>query len=150
MEVLALNLVEKTLLMKWEKLAQSPLKIFVKNNAQTPKFIRLEKLAIGVWQTCRSTGQRSYSRPLCHRSTGRSTEARIQRVNSLSDRPPGRPGPFQIAELSGRSTGSVGRPSCQNWLCTSVHVGRPGRSTGLSQNRNRDLKLGLLAHIKIS
>ena len=36
LEVLALNLVEKTLLMKWEKLAQSPLKIFLKNNAQTP------------------------------------------------------------------------------------------------------------------
>ena len=42
---------------------------------------------------------------------------------SLFGRPPGRPGPFQRAELSGRSTGSVGRPSCQNWrarLCTSV------------------------------
>ena len=93
MEVLALNLVEKTLLMEWEKLAQSPLEILVKNNAQTPKFIGLEKLAVGVCQACRSTarstGQRSYFRPLCHRSTGRSTEARIQRAVSLSGRPPG-------------------------------------------------------------
>ena len=47
MEVLTLNLVEKTLLMEWEKLAQSPLKILVKNNTQTPKFIGLEKLAVG-------------------------------------------------------------------------------------------------------
>ena len=56
LEVLALNLVEKTLLIEWKKLAQSPLEILLKNNAQTPKFIGLEKLAVGVWQTCRSTG----------------------------------------------------------------------------------------------
>ena len=48
MEVLALNLVEKTLLMEWEKLAQSPLEILEKNNAQTPKFIGSEKLAVEV------------------------------------------------------------------------------------------------------
>ena len=39
LEVLALNLVEKTLLIEWEKLAQNPLEILEKNNAQTPKFI---------------------------------------------------------------------------------------------------------------
>ena len=133
MEVLALNLVEKTLLMKWEKLAQSPLEILLKNNAQTPKFIGIEKLAVGVCQACRSTarstGQRSYFRPLCHRSTGRSTDPGYREQVSLSGRPPGRPGPFQRAELSGRLTGSVDRPSCQNWrarLCTSVdRVGPP-------------------------
>ena len=103
------------------------LKILVKNNAQTPKFIGLEKLAVGVCQACRSTarstGQRSYFRPLGHRSTGRSTKPGYREQNSLSGRPLGRPGSFQRAELSGRSTGSVGRPSCQNRrarLCTSV------------------------------
>ena len=78
LEVLALNLVEKTLLKKWEKLAQKQSPNLVENNAQNPKFIGCKKLAVGVCQACRSTawstGQRSYFRPLCHRSTGRSTE----------------------------------------------------------------------------
>ena len=51
--------------------------------------------------------------------------ARIQRAISLSGRLLGRPGPFQRAELSGRSTGSVGQPSCR----TGVHV-CARRSTG--------------------
>ena len=127
MEVLALNLVEKTLLKKWEKLAQSLLEILSKNSPQMLHFIESGKLAVGVCQACRSTarstGQRSYFRPLCHRLTGRSTEPGYREQVSLSGRPPGRPGPFQRAKLSGRSTGSVGRPSCQNWrarLCTSI------------------------------
>ena len=120
--------------MKWEKLAQSPLEILEKNNAQTPKFIWLEELAVGVCQACRSTarstGQRSYFRPLCHRSTGRLTEVRYREHCSLSGRPVCRPGPFQRAELSGRSTGSVDRPPARSQACTSVHVGRPpGRPT---------------------
>ena len=114
------------------------------NNAQTPKFIGSEKLAVGVCQVCRSTarstGQRSYFRPLCHRSTDRSTEPGYREQVSLSGRPLGRPGPFQRAELSGRSTGSVGRPSCQNRcarLCTSVDRLKPDQKT------LRDLKLDL-------
>ena len=108
------------------KTAQNSLKHLVENNAQTPKFIGLEKLAVGVCQTCRSTGRRSYFRPLCHRSIGRSTEARIQRA-SLS------------VQSTARSTGAfpesralwtVDRPSCQ----TGVHrrarlVLAGGRST---------------------
>ena len=68
--------------------------------------------------------QDTESKSLCpvDRSVGRG----LSREQSSLD---GRPGPFQRAELSGRSTGSVGRPSCQNWrarLCTSVdRVGRP-------------------------
>ena len=120
-------------LMKLEKLAQNSLKNLEENSTHTPKFIGLEKLAVGVCKnyrsTGRSTGQRSYFRPLSHRSIGRSTEARIQRA-SLSVRSAARStGTFQRAELSGRSTGSVDRPYCQNLrarLFTSVdQVGRP-------------------------
>ena len=48
LEVFALKFVEKTLLKVSAKLAQSSPKILVKNNAQTPKFIGSEKLAVGV------------------------------------------------------------------------------------------------------
>ena len=125
--------------MKWEKLAQSPLEILFKNNAQTPKFIGLEKLAVGVWQTCRSTGwstgQWSYSTPLSHRSIGRSTEARIQRA-SLSVRSTGRStGAFPESRALW-TVDRVGRPTLLPELaCTSVHVGRPSRSTDFSPSR---------------
>ena len=129
LEVLALNLVKKTLLMEWEKLAQSPLEILLKNNAQTPKFIGLEKTS--RWGSVRPVGRPS-SRPAnghisdrcaIGRPAGRPSQ---DTESSLSVRSTARStGAFQRAELSGRSTGSVGRPSCQNWLCTSVHVGRP-------------------------
>ena len=108
--------------MKWEKLAQSPLKILEKNNAQTPKFIGLEKLAVGVCQNCRSTarstGQRSYFRPLCHRSTDRSTEARIQRASLCSvGRPVDRGLSREQSFLDGRPGRSTGPPAR-----TGVHV----------------------------
>jgi len=92
--------------------------ILVKTMTKPPKFIDCQKLAVGVCQTCRSTarstGQRSYFRPLCLRSTGSVDRGQIQRADSLSGRPPGRPGHFQRAELSGRSTGSVDRPSARS------------------------------------
>ena len=144
LKIFALNLVEKTLLMKWEKLAQSPLEILEKNNAQTPKFIGLEKLAVGIQVACRSTvrstGQRSYFSPLCHRSTGRSTEARIQRA-SLSVRSTTRStGAFSESRALWTVDRS-GRPALLPKLaCTSVHVGRPGRSTGWSQYRISGIK----------
>ena len=119
LEIFALNFVEKNLWKGLEKLAQKHSPNLVENNAQTPKFIGLEKLAVGVSHNCRSTvqstGQRSYSRPLSHRSTGRSTEARRQRA-SLSVRSTG-------AFPESRALWTVDRPSCQNWrarLCTSV------------------------------
>ena len=97
--------------MKWEKLAQSPLEILEKNNAQTPKFIGSEKLAVGVCQACRST-IRSTANGLIfdrwsYRSTAQST-AQIQR-----------------AELSGPVDRPVGRPTVLPDVHGSVHVGRP-------------------------
>ena len=140
MEVLALNLVEKTLLMKWEKLAQSPLEILVKNNAQTPKFIGLEKLAVGVCQTCRSTANGRISDRWSYRSTARST-AQIQRarLSSLVDHPVGRPTVLPDVLCACRSTTRSTGPWC----------GRPcGRPTWpVSQlwvrNVLRDKKLSL-------
>ena len=115
-----------------EKLVKTHLKILVKNNAQTPKFIGSEKLAVGglsglsvdrpvdrptvIFQTVVPSVDRPVDR-------GKDTESKLS-VRSAA-RPPGRPGPFQRAELSGRSTGSVGRPSCR----TGVHV-CARRSTG--------------------
>jgi len=74
---------------EWEKLAQNYFSNLRENSPQMPQFIGLEKLAVGVCQTCRSTGRRSYFRPLSHRSIGRSTVARIQRA-LLSVRSTGR------------------------------------------------------------
>ena len=137
---------EKTLLMKWEKLAQSPLEILLKNNAQTPKFIGSEKLAVGVCQAYRST-VRSTANGLIfdrwsNRSTARST-AQIQR-----------------ARLSGPVDRPVGRPTVLPDVHSSVHVGRlqgrPAlvRSTDLAcqpalvQKSLRDKNLVFLVEIK--
>ena len=94
--------------------AQSPLKILVKNNAQSPKFIELEKLAVGVCQTCRSTDQRSYFRPLSYRSTDQDTESSaLCPVDRSVDRGLSR----EHCSLDGRPTRSTGPP-----VHTGVHV----------------------------
>ena len=64
---------------------------------------------------------------MSQRSTGRSTVARIQRAELSAGRPPGQPGPFPES----RHNLAVDRPI----LCTSVHVGRPFRSTGSLSGR---------------
>ena len=121
------------------KLAQSPLEILVKNNVQTPKFIGLEKLAVGVCQACRSTarstGQPSYFRPFEPSVDRPADRARIQRA-SLSVRSAARPAEAFPESRALWTVDRVDRPAIlQNWRCTSVHVGRSGRSTGLSQYR---------------
>ena len=119
MEELALNLVEKTLLMKWKKLAQSPLEILAQNNNQTPKFIGCQKLAVGVCQTCRSTarstanGQESDRWSL--RSTARSTQKNNRehcsqfRSTRSADRPSAK---LRRARRARRST-RAGRPTSE-------------------------------------
>ena len=77
-----------------------------------PQFIELEKLAVGGLTDLSVDRGQDTRASLSVRSTAR------------------RPGPFQRAELSGRSTGTVDRPSCQNWrarLCTwAVDRLKPG------------------------
>ena len=79
--------------------------------------------------TARSTSQRSDFRPLCHRSTARSTEDWIQRVEPLCRST----GSRSIEQTLWRSTRSIDRPSSLNGharLCTSVD--RTGRPTSAS------------------
>ena len=104
-----------------------------RNSPQMPHFIESGKLAVGVCQTCRSTarstGQRTYFRPLCHRSTGRSTETRYREQTLCPvDRPVDRGLSREQSSLDGRPGWSTGH--LPELACTSVHVGRPARSTG--------------------
>ena len=109
MEVLALNLVEKTLLKKWEKLAQSPLKNLREKQYLNPQIYRARKTSrwgLSELPVDRPVDrQRSFFRPLEQRSTARSTELLEQRAELSA----GRPGLSREQKLSG---------------------GRPGRSTG--------------------
>ena len=63
MEVFSPNTSGENLLKELEKLAQKPLGNLIEKSTQTPKFIGLEKLAVGSQVACRSTarstGQRS-------------------------------------------------------------------------------------------
>ena len=113
MEVLALNLVEKTLLMEWEKLAQSPLEILEKNNAQTPKFIGLEKLTVA------GLSDLSVDRPVDRPTVIFQTV--VPSVDWSVDR-----ARIQRANLSVRSTGrSTGAFPESRALWTVDRVGRP-------------------------
>ena len=130
LEIFALNLVEKTLLMKWEKLAQSPLEILEKNNVQTPKFIGLEKLAVGgltelsvdrpvdqptvrflTVEPSVDRGQDTESTALC--PVDRSVDRGLSREQSSLDGRPGRsagpPARTGVHVCARRSTGSVDR-----------------------------------------
>ena len=115
-------------------------------------FIGLQKLAVGVCQTCRSTarstGQRSFFRPLSQRSTGRSTVARIQStalcpVDRSVDR-----------GLSREQSSLDGRPGRQTGLLPElgVHVcdfGRPvGRPAEARLGFSGKENLVILAQIK--
>ena len=117
LEIFAHKFVEKNLWKGLEKLAQSPLEILVKNNAQTPKFIGSEKLAVGVLSDLSVDRQRSRIRPL-EPSVDRPVDRKEQRALLLV------------------TVDWVGRPAiCQVKACTSVHVGRPSRSTDFSPSR---------------
>ena len=138
--------------MKWEKLAQSPLEILLKNNAQTPKFIGLEKLAVGGLSGL--SVDRPVDRPtVIFQTVVPSVDrSRIQRAQ-LSVRPTGRStGAFPESRAL-RTVDRVGRPaSSQNLACTSVHVGRPpGRLTSSSVDRSgrpAEARTGLLQGLK--
>jgi len=57
MEVFSPNTSGENLLKELEKLAQKPLENLRENSTQTPKFIGLEKLAVGSQVACRSTAR---------------------------------------------------------------------------------------------
>ena len=102
---------------------QSHLNNLIENSPQKSQFIGLEKLAVG------SHVGLSVDRPV---DRGLDTESRLS-VRSTARST----GAFPESKSSLRSTGSVDRPSSQNWrarLCTSVD--RLGRPTSSSVNRS--------------
>ena len=131
LEIFALNFVEKNLLKGLEKLAQKHSPNLVENSAQTPKFIGLEKLAVGGLTDLSVDRpvdrQRSNFWPLELRSTGP-----VDRTSGTES--------TALCRSTARSTGAfpesrplwtvdrVGdRPSSQNRrarLCTSVDRSR--------------------------
>ena len=127
LEVLALKFLEKNLWKGLEKLAQKHSPNLGENNAQTPKFIGSEKLAVGVCQayrsTARSTANGLISDRWSYRSTARST-VQIQR-----------------AELSGPVDRPVGRPTVLPDVHGSVHVGRPQGRPALVRSTVRSTDL---------
>ena len=161
MEVFGLNISGENL-KELKNLAQNPLKNLRENRPKTPLYIGLEKTSRwGHFSALAADG-----RPA--RSTANGQISDRWSLDRPANRPcPGyreqalcpvdRPGPFQRAELSGRSTGSVDRPSSQTGvhvLCTSVDrpgrptpgsVDRSGRPTEARQDLFRDLKVIFLA-----
>ena len=117
-------------------MGKTSLKTLQKSYGEQPHINRLQKLAIGTTQqknllsVYRPVDRPTVEFPTVVPSVDRPVDrGQIQRAYSLSSRPPGRPGPFQRAELSGRSTGSVDRPSARSrraHLYTSIdRAGRP-------------------------
>ena len=121
--------------MELKKLAQNPLENLIENSPQKSNFIGLEKLAVG------SQIGLSVDRPVDGQNSDR----------CASGRPAGDRGPRTESRALCQSTGPadrgflesrsslavnrVDRPALQPELaCTSVHIGRPTRST--------DFKLG--------
>ena len=104
------------------KTSETHLKILGKNNAQTPKFIGSEKLAVGVCQVCRSTarstanGQKS-DRWGCGRPPGRPNLWNRESESLPVDRPVDRGISREQTSLDGRLGRSTGPPAR-----TGVHV----------------------------
>ena len=116
-------------LMKLEKLAQNSLKNLSENSPQNPKFIGLEKLAVG------SQVGLPVDRPV-DRPT-----VRILTVEPAIDRLVDR-GQDTESRLSARSTGPVDRPgrpglSREQKLSAVDRVGRPPESSALSKGPGR-------------
>ena len=142
---------------EWEKLAQNYSWNLRENSPQMSHFIELEKLAVGpVRPVGRPPGRPANGhisdRCAIGRPVGRPRPGYREHC-SLS----GRPGPFQRAELSRRSTGSIDRPSYQNRRArrstarsTDFRTRSTGRSTAEAWKlKFRDLKLGLFSWNKI-
>ena len=126
MEILALKFVEKTLLMEWEKLAQSSPKILAQNNDQTPFYRGQKNLTVGVCQSCRSTARSTANGQKSDRWSLRSTDpVDPEEQRALLSVPVDRPGrPHKTARraqfCARRSTGPVDRPLCNGLTWSTV------------------------------
>ena len=145
------NFVEKNLLKEQEKLALKLSKNLNQNSPTNAPFYRVWKTS--RWGLSGLSDDRPVVRPMVIFQTvvpsvDRPADRGQDTESNLSVRSAARGLSREQSSLDGRPGRSAGHPA--ELACTSVHVGRPGRSTGHSQIRKlRDLKLGLLAHIKI-